>query len=198
MLVFSKAKLVLLSVPKTGTTAIEAALAPQAAIAVLEPPDLKHAPLYRYNRYFRPMVDKFVGDVDIAAVIREPVSWLGSWYRYRGRPFLDGSPQSTRGLSFEDFVNGYLAEPREVFANVGSQAKFVEPRPNGTAVTHFFRYEEMQTFLRFLEQRLGQTVELPRLNVSPPADLTLSLENEARLRATCAADFALWDSIAPE
>ena len=79
MLVFSKAKLVILSVPKTGTTAIEAALAPIADIAVTNPPDLKHAPVYRYNRFFRPMVEKFIGtDVDVAAVIREPVSWLGS------------------------------------------------------------------------------------------------------------------------
>lgn len=196
MLIFSKAKLVVLSVPKTGTTAIEAALAPQAAIAVLDPPDLKHAPVYRYNRFFRPMVEKFIGDeVAVTAVIREPVSWLGSWYRYRQRGFLDGSRQSTRGLSFEDFIQGYLSEPRKGFANVGSQAKFVEPRPNGTEVTHFFRYEALENFVAFLEDRLGQPVELPRLNVSPPADLTLSPATEAQLRSACADDFRLWQGI---
>lgn len=198
MLVFSKARLVVLSVPKTGTTAIEAALAPRAAIAVLDPPGLKHAPVYRYNRFFRPMVEKFIGDdVDVAAVIREPVSWLGSWYRYRQRPFLDGTPQSTSGLSFETFVEGYLGAPREGFANVGSQARFVAPRPNGAAVTHLFRYEAFDTFLAFLETRLGQTIDLPRVNVSPTADLSLSPELQARLRAACADDFALWESIAP-
>ena len=57
MLIFSKAKLVLFSVPKTGTTAIETALAPHAAIALLDPPELKHAPVYRYNRFLRPMVE---------------------------------------------------------------------------------------------------------------------------------------------
>ena len=49
MLIFSKARLVVLSVPKTGTTAIEQALAGHASIAVLDPPELKHAPVYRYK-----------------------------------------------------------------------------------------------------------------------------------------------------
>jgi len=46
MLVFSNEKLVFLSVPKTGTTAYEAALAPHAAIVVSNPPELKHAPVF--------------------------------------------------------------------------------------------------------------------------------------------------------
>lgn len=196
MLVFSKARLVVLSVPKTGTTALEAALAPRAAIAVLAPPELKHAPVYRYNRFFRPMIEKFIGeDIDVAAVIREPTSWLGSWYRYRSRPELDGTRQSTSGLSFDAFVQGYLAEPRKGFADVGAQSKFVEPRPNGTAVTHLFRYESFDRFLGFLEDRLECRIDLPRLNTSPAAGLDLSPATEAQLRRACAADFALWEGI---
>ncbi|MEC8294742.1 MAG: gamma-glutamyl kinase, partial [Pseudomonadota bacterium] len=53
MLVFWKQNLVFLSVPKTGTTAYEKALAPLASMSVQDPPELKHAPLYRYNRFFR-------------------------------------------------------------------------------------------------------------------------------------------------
>ena len=196
MLVFSKARLVFLSVPKTGTTAIEKVLAPHAAIAVLDPPELKHAPVYRYNRFFRPMVEKFIGGpVELMAVIREPVSWLGSWYRYRQRDVLKGQPQSTRGISFETFVQGYLDEPRRGFANVGAQSKFLEPRPNGVEVTHLFRYERMDQAMAFLTSRLGVEIDLPRVNVSPAdADLTLSAETGARLRRICAPEFALWDS----
>ncbi|UYV39553.1 gamma-glutamyl kinase [Rhodobacteraceae bacterium D3-12] len=194
MLIFSKARLVVLSVPKTGTTAIEAALAPHAAMAVLDPPELKHAPVYRYNRFFRPMVEKFIGaDVDVMAVVREPKSWLGSWYRYRQRPFLDGKRQSTSGLSFEQFVEGYLGEPRKGFADVGSQAKFVEPRPNGTEVTRLFRYEQLDDAVAFLEERLELSIELPRTNISPQADLSLSSALDKKLRIACAEDFALWD-----
>lgn len=45
MLVFWKENLVFLAVPKTGTTAIEGALALHAAMVLCEPPQIKHAPL---------------------------------------------------------------------------------------------------------------------------------------------------------
>lgn len=194
MLVFWKQRLVFLAVPKTGTSAYEAALAPHASMTVLDPPELKHAPVYRYNRFFRPMFEKMgVEHMDVLAVIREPVSWLGSWYRYRQRGFLQGKPTSTRGLSFDDFVQAYLMGDQPPFANVGSQAKFVEPRPNGTAVSHLFRYEDQTALIGFLEQRLGVTLDLPRANKSPAADLELDPQTLGRLRRKYADDFALWN-----
>ena len=194
MLVFWKARLVMLAVPKTGSSAYETALAPHASMTVLDPPELKHAPVYRYNRFFRPMLEKVGGkDMELMAIVREPVSWLGSWYRYRQRGFLAGRPTSTRGMSFDAFVEAYTRGERPPFANVGSQAKFIEPRPNGTAVTHLFRYEHQAKIIGFLEQRLGVTLDLPRENVSPRADLALSRETEAKLRRKCATDFEVWE-----
>jgi hypothetical protein len=134
-------------------------------------------------------------EVETLAVIREPVSWLGSWYRYRQRPFLSGRPVSTEGLSFDQFVEAYLAETRPAYANVGAQSKFVEPRPNGTAITRFFKYEELQDCVAYLEERLELAISLPQVNVSPKQDLELSPALEARLRTACAADFHLWNSI---
>jgi len=197
MLVFWKQKLVFLSVPKTGTTAFEAVLAPMASMAILEPPELKHAPVYRYNRFFRPMFEKAckTDDMETMAVMREPISWLGSWYRFRQRPFMRGRPNATFDISFDNFVEGYIQNERPPYANVGSQAKFLEPRANGTRVTHLFRYEDQDTLIAFLQDRLGTKLELPRLNVSPDIELTLSHDIEKRLRNRCAADFDLWDGI---
>lgn len=197
MLVFWKQGLVFLSVPKTGTTAWETALAPHAAIAVLDPPELKHAPLYRYNRFFRPMFEKAckTNGIETLAVMREPISWLGSWYRFRRRPFMKGKPQATFDVSFDEFVSAYIQGDPAGFANVGSQAKFLEPRPNGTAVTHLFRYEDQPALLDFLQTRLDMQITLSRSNVSPAMDLTLSPDIEARLRRRYAEDFALWESI---
>ena len=65
MLLFWREKFVLLSVPKTGTTAIEAALAHKASMIVSDPPELKHAPVYRYNRFFRPMFEKALHDMPL-------------------------------------------------------------------------------------------------------------------------------------
>ena len=197
MLVFWKEKIVFLSVPKTGTTAYQAALAPRATMVVTDPPELKHAPLYRYNRFFRPMFDKVGGtDMETLAVVREPISWLGSWYRYRRRPFMEGRPNATHNVSFDAFVEGYLQGKPPGFANVGSQAKFLEPRPNGTAVTHLFRYEDQPELRRFLEDRLSVTLELTQENVSPQMSLDLSPEIERRLRRKRPEEFALWESAA--
>ena len=197
MLVFWKQGLVFLSVPKTGTTAWEAALAPHAAMAVMDPPELKHAPVYRFNRFFRPMLEKFgAGQAfETLAVMREPISWLGSWYRFRRRPFMQGKPNATFDVSFDDFVSANLQGDPPGFANVGSQSKFLEPRPNGTAVDHLFRYEDQAGLLAFLEERLAMRIELPRVNVSPRMDLTLSPEVERRLRRKAGAEFALWEEI---
>jgi hypothetical protein len=53
MLVFWKENLVLLAVPKTGSTALQGALAPRASMVFRDPPKLKHAPCYRYRRFLK-------------------------------------------------------------------------------------------------------------------------------------------------
>ncbi|MDM8167802.1 sulfotransferase family 2 domain-containing protein [Roseovarius sp.] len=196
MLVFAREKLVFLSVPKTGTTAWQAALEPLATMVVRDPPELKHAPVFRYNRFFRPMLEKFVGeDLTVLAVMREPVDWLGSWFRYRQRDFLKGQRTSTQGLSFDAFVQGYMKGDRPAFANVGSQAKFLEPQRNGTAATHLFRYEDQPGLKAFLEERLGTSLETEVRNASPSMRLDLSPEVAEKFRRKFDYEFALYEGI---
>ncbi|MGP6086108.1 gamma-glutamyl kinase [Antarctobacter jejuensis] len=195
MLVFWKARLVMLAVPKTGTSAYARALGPLAGMVVSDPPELKHSPVFRYNRFFRPMFERVGGeDLELLAVVREPVDWLGSWYRYRQRAFLDDRPTSTKGITFDAFCDAYARGDRPAYADVGSQAKFVEPRPNGIAVTHLFKYENQSGLIAFLEDRLQTRIDLPRENVSPPRDLSLSPATEEKLHRKCAADFEVWES----
>ncbi|MEO0772611.1 MAG: gamma-glutamyl kinase [Pseudomonadota bacterium] len=196
MLMFHKAKLVFLAVPKTGTTAYAEALEPLATMVVRDPPELKHAPVYRYNRFFRPMFEKFVGDdLTVLAVMREPIDWLGSWYRYRKRPFLDGQRTSTKDISFDAFVDAYCKGDTPPFANVGNQARFLRPHQNGTHVTHVFRYDDQDGLRGFLEARLETTIKTAQVNASPPENLDLSEDTEAKLRRKFALDFEVYDSI---
>lgn len=196
MLVFWKERLTFLAVPKTGSTAYETALGPFADIVVRDPPQLKHAPIYRYNRFFRPMFEKQgAPDMETLAVIREPISWLSSWYRYRARPFMEGKPNSTAGMSFDDFVLAYCKGDRPGFANVGSQAKFLEPRPNGTRITHLFRYEDQAALDGFLHERLNVRFELSRENVSPAIDTPLSDKVRDKLLRKCAMEFDLYETV---
>ena len=196
MLVFFKERLVLLSVPKTGTTAYQSALRERADIVISDPPQLKHAPLYRYNRWFRPMFQKVCdAEMDVVAVMREPINWLGSWYRYRQRPFAKGKNNATDGVTFDEFVRAYCKGDKPDFAKVGSQAKFLESQPNGCSVTHLFRYENQAKLIGFLQDRLDTEITLEKKNVSPTLELPLSAETEAVLRRKCSAEFKLYDSI---
>lgn len=196
MLVFLKENLVFLSVPKTGTTAYMEALTPHADMVVANPPELKHAPVYRYNRWFRPMFAKVCGaEPELLAVMREPISWLGSWYKFRQRPYLDGKPTSTKEVSFDEFVQEYCRGKPAAFANIGSQAKFLEPQPNGCKVTHLFRYEDLSQLNAFLADRLGVEVTTAKANVSPKVEVALSPKVEQLLRRKKPEDFALYQQI---
>lgn len=197
MLVFWDERLVFLAVPKTGTTAIEGALSPRAAVIMRDPPILKHAPLYRYRNLIEPFLLK-AGDVDLEtlAVVREPVDWLGSWYRYRYRDELVGHQNSTRDVSFDTFVDEYCKGSPAPFANVGSQAKFLSPGQNRAPVTHLFQYEQQDKLLAFLMDRLSTSIELKLLNVSPRLTLELSPATLEKLRRKRADEFEVWESAA--
>lgn len=196
MLVFFKERLAFLSVPKTGTTAYQTALAPRADMVITDPPLLKHAPVYRYNRFIRPMfLNVCDTEMELMAVMRHPVSWLSSWYRYRQRPFMKDRPNNTHGISFDEFVLAYMKGNRPGFAEVGSQLKFLEQQPNGTGITHLFAYENQPRLQEFLEDRLTVKLDLARENVSPAIDVTLSPGVEERFRRKFTEEFSLYDGI---
>ncbi|KAJ55393.1 hypothetical protein ACMU_11905 [Actibacterium mucosum KCTC 23349] len=197
MLVFWKAGLVLLAVPKTGTQAYEAMLAEEADVVLRHPPGLKHMPAQKFTRKFLPLLGPDAVDrLESAAVIREPLDWLGSWFRYRSRPQLDGHPNSTAGQSFDAFVDAYLEDEPPAFARVGAQARFVSNAQGKVIVDHLFAFEKPVAFRAFLSERLGKnTPEPPPRNVSPTRKLVLSSELEARLRQKHAADFALHEKL---
>ncbi|WP_333829160.1 hypothetical protein [Pararhodobacter sp.] len=197
MLVFWKPRLVVLATPKTGSTSIEIALESLSALSVTRPPELKHTPAYRYQRFIRPYLRASAGgDFTAVALMREPVDWLGSWFRYRRRDEVMAPEKSTRGMDFADFVRGYVSDPRPAFADVGGQAKFLSGMNDAPlGVDKLFRYEDLAAFVAFLEERLDFAIELPRENVSPAGDLALPGDLAASLRAHLAPEYALYNAI---
>lgn len=194
MLVFWDQRLAFLATPKTGSTAIAAALESLAAVSIQRPPLLKHTTVHRYRRFIGPYLEAASKDqFTLVALMREPRDWLGSWYRFRQREGT-AAANSTAGMSFDDFVGAWCQDPRPAFADVGSQARFLRPR-QGIGVDRLFRYEEIGSFVRFLEDRLGCEIVLPRLNVSPPGLTELSPRTEALLHEVAAEDFTLYQTL---
>ncbi|MDM7930698.1 hypothetical protein [Tabrizicola sp.] len=196
MLVFWDQRLAFLATPKTGSTAIAAALESLAAVSIQRPPLLKHTTVHRYRRFIGPYLEAASkGEFTVVALMREPRDWLGSWYRYRQREDIDPA-RSTRGLSFDEFVLAWCKDPRPDYADIGSQERFLRPR-QGVGVDRLFRYEEIDRFVEFLEGRLNCEVILPRLNVSPTGTTELSATTEALMREVAAPDYAMYETLLP-
>jgi hypothetical protein len=195
MLVFWDQRLVFLATPKTGSTAIAMALESLAAVSVQRPPVLKHTTVQRFHRFVGPYLRAASGeDFTTVALMREPLDWLGSWYRFRQRDDMAEGAPNTRSMSFDDFAHAYCETPRPAIADVGSQARFLTPEGK-LPVDRIFRYERIDRFVEFLEDRLGCEIHLPRVNVSPLADLALRPQTEKRLRKVMERDLALYDSL---
>jgi len=198
VLVFLEQRLVILSTPKTGSTAIEAALEQVAALAVTRPPELKHTPALRFQRFVRPWLQRSLpgASFTVVALMREPVDWLGSWYRFRLRAELQGTDRSSQGMSFADFAEAYMATPRPAVADVGGQARFLTG-PDGAelGVDRVFRYEAIARFVAFLEDRLDFAIELPRINVSPHGQMDLPPAVARDLRAHLAPEYRIYDRL---
>lgn len=199
MLVFWHQQLTMLATPKTGTTAIESALESMAHLAIQRPPQLKHATVRKYHRFIGPWLESAAGrPFTVIATMREPLDWLGSWYRYRQREDIGEERKSTAGMSFDQFVQLYCSDTPPASVAVGSQANFLSPKVdrNGEkGLDRLFRYERIDDLINFMEDRLNCEIILPRLNVSPEASLELDPTTEAKLRRHAAADFELYDRL---
>lgn len=196
MLIFWKEKLVLLATPKTGSTALEQSLSGFADIAFRNPPRLKHITARNFRKnYAKLFLPSDARGFELVALMREPLSWLGSWYRYRSRDALLGHPNSTREISFEKFVKDYMSPSRPAYSDIGSQHKFLTGQSGQTLVDHIFDYARMDQAAAFLENRLCLNLALPELNISPKSDLILPAEIENEYRKTYAADFSLYSEV---
>ena len=192
MLIFWDQRLVFLATPKAGSTAVEVALEPLASLAVQRPPEMKHVNAARFHHHIHPWLSGMTADhFTTVALMREPVEWLRSWYRFYLRDEQDAeTPDNSR---FEDFVRLYLAHPESVTQGIGTQSAFLTA--GDAPVDRIFRYEDMAAFTHFLDEWLDCAINLPRINVPPSADVTLSPATEAELRQALAPDFRLYATL---
>jgi hypothetical protein len=198
MLIFQEARLVFLAVPKTGSTAVEAAFSPYADIAITSPPREKHMRYDRFRREVFPRLqEKGIGEIETVAMMRHPIDHLLSWWRYGSRDAKKGKPVSTAGISFPDYVAARFlpSAQRPVFAMGGSQRRMFVDEEGNVAVDHIFRYEDFDALVAFLKSRLGVNPEIPRLNVSPSQVPTLENSLYRRLNDYFADEIELYESL---
>lgn len=181
MLVFSEQNLVLFSVPKTGSTAMEVALKPWADIAFYK--QRKHTPVGRYQRKIAPFLRASYGlEPETMAVIRAPLEHLRSWYRYRAY---------TLEVDFDGFVQAVISPAPPDWARIGSQHKFLTGPGGSLGITHLFAYEAQPVLRDWLCARMGEEITFKPHNVSPAAATPITPDTRAAFEVRYAAEIAL-------
>lgn len=203
MLITLKHRLAFLAVPKTGTTAIEAALKSHASISFNGMAAVKHMRARRFELMMRPYLENLgVDNIQTFAVMRDPIDYLQSWYFFRRRIAEANKRRqqnATRLISLEEFLEAFLSEDPPDYASVAMQSSYLcgavqVTKKGGSAqpmVDLVFAYEKMDALNSFLEGRLRTKVEVERKNTSKREVIEIPAELRARLELRLSGEIGL-------
>lgn len=184
---------VLLAMPKCASTSIETALAPHASLVIDKPPSRKHLGCSGFAKRIAPALaaDGHPRDsYELVTMFRDPIAWLESWWRYRGR-LDDGSDNSTNDLSFEEFARLYVDGDPTAPTPRGRPGQFLTV-DGVVEVDRVFAVERPDVWQSWFSERLGVEVSVERRNVSeervPPE---LSDATRTALEAYFAPEYAV-------
>ena len=197
MMVSLRRRLVIMAMPKCASSALEQALSSQMDVVIQGIPSAKHTPFRKYQRYLKKYFETFTdGPLETVCLFREPSSWLNSWWRYRARAKMPNGKRSTRGMTFDAFVNRYMEDTGPP-ADIGRQSRFISNADGVPSVDRLFRYEDLEGFQNYVSDRLEIAFTLERTNVSPEAhqDEVLQPDTKRRLQECLALDFEIHDGL---
>lgn len=194
MIINVHAKLAYLAMTKCGSTAFENAIKHEANISYTGIPRFTHMIAQQYHLHMKPYL-KYVGQdgIETTSVIRYPISWLESWWRYRTDPVNTPEGKRTDNISFDHFANDY-ADRSEVFHEIWGQANFLCDDNLNIMVDHVFRYEEYDQLQKFWEERLGYRLKVERYNISQERVSYIAPTTINRLENEFPRDFEIWES----
>ena len=174
MLISVKKNFVFLCTPKCASSSSETMLQPFSDISLIGLPAFRHTNCREYSKFIKPYLREKVGsdDLETVCLIREPLSWLSSWYRFRARydlrnPKHPNHQNSTFGKSFAEFVEAYIAEERPPFADVESQFSFIRNDDGEVGVEKIFVYDNIDGFVSYMSDKVGKKLKIGNQNVSP-------------------------------
>jgi len=190
----TQAGFVLLSMPKTGSTALQSHFGRHAQVVVRNPPGMKHMTAGTFEEVFTPWFERFGfarDSYETVALVRHPVDRARSWWRYRARPQVQGRPNYTGDMTFDEFAER-LVDGR---ITLGTAHNFVTGARGEVIVDRLYRHEHLEQAATWMAERLGVPVpDLRAVNASPPRTGELSPAVHRRLEEHLAADVAIYES----
>lgn len=198
MLIGVRKRFVFVANTKTASTSIEHALAEHAEIMRGGSPERKHIRLSQIGPeyWFLFSHPKFPPDTFFRfGVMREPLSWIDSWFRYRRGNKVDAPLPPD--MSFEDFWRARDWNTQRADGTKYLQSSFFTGPGGGVLADVIIPYERMNDYLPEIFELLNVRHALPRKNVSAVRETgdPLSPSLLAEMRDFYAADYALYDSL---
>jgi Sulfotransferase family len=190
MLLSLSRKFVFVANLKSASSTIETALAERAEIRLTQTRFGKHDGLTQISQKFA-WVKRYVPyeELFVFGVIRDPVDFLLSLYNSHHKTAFDGKQHSTKGLSFDDFLEVWCAKSWQA----RPQSLRFKDEHGRLKMTHLIPLERLGEEFPLLCERLKiEAPDLGRVNPSPAVlerrDLTQA--QIARVRERYAEDYA--------
>lgn len=197
MLISVRKRFVFVANTKAASTSIEGALGPHAEIARPGGPQGKHIPLgkarYEYRFLFDSPDHPFASFFKFG-VMREPLDWIGSWFRYRKGNKVDAPLPA--GMTFAQFWEQGDWNIRRSDGRPFLQRDMFCDQRGAVLADLILPYDRLDELLPAVFAGLGIAASLPRLNVSKlrdPGEIPAGVAEQ--LRAHYAEDYALYDSL---
>ncbi len=160
----------------------------------------RHMSAYNYQAV-KSFLDEAIPDNQIESfcLVREPIDWVFSWYRFRQRDELKdinhiGYKSSTAYLSFNEFVDGVLQNPKRKPFNIRNQRCHLEI-DGYVGVDRVFDFNRMDLVQKYLSEKIGQQIELPVKNVSPKREFELDSSLEGELKDRFEEDISFYRKV---
>ncbi len=168
MLLSKRHRFLFIANTKAASTAIEAALLPFADLALADTPEVKHMALHRFleSRQAGREFLEFEPDRLLKfGVMRDPVEWIFSWYRYRlGNQVEAPLPQGTTFAQFWHQRDWNIQRPNGLGKYLQSDL-FCNPRGD-VLVDVIIRYDALEYEYSNLCELLRLSAPLKLKNVS--------------------------------
>lgn len=170
------------AVPKTATIAIERAFAPFVRDFVP-------------HRHENVSSVKSVSQNPCLCLVRHPLEWMESYYKYlRFSPYFAkvDSVWGLRSKSFEDFVQAFMRGRRMWPEPHRFQHEYV--CAEGLLVEHVYRYDQLDVAIDHLSTHCCERPAIGMHNVSPEVALELSSGTRAQFEIYMEKDYDLFEN----
>ena len=198
MLIGVRKRFVFVANTKTASTSIDFVLAAHAEIMRAGSPERKHMRLgdVAAEYWFLFNNPKFPFDSFFKfGVMREPISWINSWYRYR-RGNNTASPLPA-DMTFEEFWRSGDWNTQRPGGKKYLQSNFFTDAAGKNLADVIIPYERMDDYIPQIFSALKVPHTLPRKNVSQMRETPLQVSPEflAEMREFYQPDYAIYDRL---